>query len=65
MQVRKILLTTHLCAGLIAAVFLTILGLTGSVMVFEEQINHRLNPNLSYVQPAGHHLSLQELKTAL
>src|SRR5882762_2006609 len=65
MQVRKILLTTHLCAGLIAAVFLIILGVTGSVMVFEEQIDHRLNSNLSYVQPGPHRLSLTELKTKL
>jgi uncharacterized iron-regulated membrane protein len=34
-------------------------------MVFEEQIDHKLNSNLSYVQPGAHPLSLNELKTSL
>ncbi len=38
MTMRGILLKIHLCLGLAAALFLVILGLTGSVMAFEDDI---------------------------
>jgi uncharacterized iron-regulated membrane protein len=61
MNIRKILLTLHLAGGLISAVFLTILGATGSLMVFENEIDHWLNGKLTWVQPQGSPLSLSEL----
>jgi len=51
MALRKIILNLHLYAGLAAAFFLTILGVTGSIMVFEDQIDGWLNP-----QPVLHPL---------
>ena len=38
---------------MIVAVFLTILGVTGALLAFEEPIDHLLNPALFYVQPQG------------
>ncbi|HZS46437.1 MAG TPA: PepSY-associated TM helix domain-containing protein [Blastocatellia bacterium] len=65
MKIRKALLTAHLIAGLVSAVFLIISGVTGSVMVFEEPLDRALNAKLSYVNPENHRLSLNELKTRL
>ena len=46
---RKALLNLHLCIGLAAAIFLVILGLTGSIMAFEGDIDHWLHPGFWYV----------------
>ena len=48
---RKLLLKLHLWMGSLAAVFLLLLGVTGSLLIFEDPIDHALNPRLSYVQP--------------
>jgi uncharacterized iron-regulated membrane protein len=61
MNIRKILFPIHLAGGLIAFVFLTLLGATGSVLVFENEIDHWLNGKLTWVQPQGAPLSLGEL----
>src|SRR5580698_9118282 len=53
MALRTIILKIHLYLGLIAAIFLVILGLTGSIMAFEGDINHWLHPDLWYVTPRG------------
>src|SRR5947209_7838607 len=65
MRIRTPIFELHLIAGLAVAIFLIILGVTGSVMVFEEQIDRALNPKLSWVEPQGNHLSLSELKVKL
>ena len=65
MSFRKLLLTLHLWAGLIAALFLIILGVTGSLMVFEDEIDHALNPKLTWVHPSGNRLSLTAMKAAM
>lgn len=49
MDSRKIILKLHLYLGLVSAIFLVILGLTGSVMVFEGQLDHWLHPSRWYV----------------
>jgi uncharacterized iron-regulated membrane protein len=51
MALHKVILTIHLCLGLLGAIFLLILGLTGSVMAFEGDIDHWLNPGHWYVTP--------------
>jgi uncharacterized iron-regulated membrane protein len=51
MTLRKVVLTIHLYLGLAAAIFLAILGLTGSIMAFENDIDHWMHPNLWYVTP--------------
>jgi uncharacterized iron-regulated membrane protein len=51
MALHKVILKIHLYLGLVAAIFLMILGFTGSVMAFEGDIDHWLNPGLWYVSP--------------
>jgi uncharacterized iron-regulated membrane protein len=61
---RRIILNLHLYAGLVAALFLTILGVTGSIMVFEDQIDGWLNPQPA-IRPQPERLSLHALETRL
>ena len=61
MKARAVLLKIHLVLGLIGAVFLLILGLTGSVMAFEGDIAHWLHPGLFYVAPAASTLPEEDL----
>jgi uncharacterized iron-regulated membrane protein len=62
---RKLLLNIHLWAGLIAGGFLILLGVTGSFMVFEDEIDRALNPKLTWVKPGEKRLSLTEMKSRL
>lgn len=57
MDTRKIILKLHLYLGLLSAVFLVILGLTGSIMAFEGQLDHWLHPGRWYVTPRSQTLS--------
>jgi uncharacterized iron-regulated membrane protein len=52
-MLRRTLFTLHMVAGLVAALFLIVLGLTGSIMAFEEEIDHVTHPHLFYVEPQG------------
>ena len=65
MQIRKAILTLHLCAGLLASVFLLVLGLTGSLLVFGDEIDRALNAKLTWIQPGVQRLSLTEIRTRL
>ncbi len=65
MNLRKIILQIHLIGGLVAAIVLLLLSVTGSLMVFENEINWLLNPKLSYVIQLGPRLSLNELSRIL
>ena len=64
MPLRRIILNLHLYAGLAAALFLTILGVTGSIMVFEDQIDGWLNPQPA-IHPLPERLSLHALQIRL
>ncbi len=64
MTVRKIVLTIHLYLGMAAGIFLMILGLTGSVMAFESDIDHWLHPDLWYVTPGRKLLPENEMISA-
>ena len=61
MNFRKILLFLHLAGGLVAAVFLILLGGSGGLLVFEGELDHWLNARLTWVEPSGPRLSLDEL----
>jgi uncharacterized iron-regulated membrane protein len=50
MTAHSVVLKLHLWLGAGAAIFLVILGLTGSVTAFENDIEHWLHPGLYYVQ---------------
>ncbi|HTB10746.1 MAG TPA: PepSY-associated TM helix domain-containing protein [Bryobacteraceae bacterium] len=61
MPQRALILKIHLYLGLVAAIFLAILGLTGSIMAFEGDINHWLHPDLWYVTPGARPLPENDL----
>lgn len=65
MNIRRVILTLHLWAGMAAAIFLFLLGITGSLMAFENEIDWAINPKLTWIQPGPVQLSLTELKTKL
>ena len=50
MTARTVLLKTHLWLGWTAGLFLLVLGLTGSIMAFEGDIDHWLHPSFWYVR---------------
>jgi len=58
---RKVVLQIHLYLGLFGAIFLVILGVTGSVMAFEGDIDHWLDPNLWYLTARANPLPESEL----
>src|SRR5689334_18005280 len=62
---RKSLFNLHLYLALLAGVFVLILGLTGSIMAFETELDHLLHAKLSYVTPGSHRLSLLEIGDAV
>ena len=62
---RRLLFNLHLYAALIAGAFIVVLGLTGSIMAFEPEIDHLLHWNLTYVKPQGRALSLGEIGAAI
>ena len=61
MTLRSVALKVHLYLGLVAALFLAILGLTGTVMAFEGDMNHWLHPDLWYVTPGSRVLPENDL----
>lgn len=62
---RKVLLNMHLWAGLTAGVFLLLLSITGSFMVFEDEIDRALNAKLTWETPGETRLTLAVLKARL
>jgi uncharacterized iron-regulated membrane protein len=58
---RKFIFQVHLYIGLIAGLFLVLLGITGSIMAFEPEIDHLVHHRLSYVDPGDKTLSLAEI----
>ena len=62
---RRLLFNLHLYAALIAGAFIFVLGLTGSIMAFEPEIEHVLHCRLTYVKPQGRGLSLGKIRSAI
>lgn len=58
---HSLALKIHLFGGLVAAVFLLLLGVTGSIMAFESDIDQLLHPSLFHVTPIGRALPLGTL----
>lgn len=59
MKLRKPALILHGYAGVIAGILLIIIGLTGSVLVFSEELDHFLNPQLLQVVPQDERVPLE------
>jgi uncharacterized iron-regulated membrane protein len=51
----------HRYMGLIAGIFMIIVGLTGAVMVFRTEISHLANYALTHVQPQGEQVSIASM----
>jgi len=59
--VRKVILYCHLYLGLIGAVFVVVLGLTGAAIAFEDRYDEWLHPTVWRVTPQGERLKQQQL----
>jgi uncharacterized iron-regulated membrane protein len=62
---RRLFFNLHLYAALIAGAFILVLGLTGSIMAFEQEIDHMRHWRLTYVKPQGRVLSLGDIRAAI
>jgi uncharacterized iron-regulated membrane protein len=63
-QMRKIIFKLHLIVAIGFGVFIVLLGVTGSIMAFEQELERAFHPELSYVTPQGEAKSLAEIGTA-
>jgi len=63
--VRRLVFNVHLYLALLAGVFIACLGLTGSIMAFEPEIDHLLHWRLSYITAQGNPKPLSELGEAV
>lgn len=61
MKVKKWLLRVHRYVGLLAGLLLVMSGLTGSLLVFSDEIDEALNPGLLHVTPRESRASLQSV----
>ena len=43
---RRLIFNLHLYLALVAGVFVVILGLTGSIMAFDTELDHLFHPSL-------------------
>jgi uncharacterized iron-regulated membrane protein len=62
---RRVILVLHLWAAAVAAPFLFLLGVTGSLIAFEGEIDRAFNGRLTWIQPGIQRLSLIEMKARL
>src|SRR5579884_354314 len=58
---KNVILKLHLYLGLVSAIFLVILGVTGAIIGFEQEIPRWLHPSLWYVKPASQSLPEAQL----
>jgi uncharacterized iron-regulated membrane protein len=65
LRLRKALLYLHLWTGLIAAVFLLILGVTGALLAFKDEIHHALNAKFAYVEVKSQPLTFDAITQKL
>ncbi len=61
MSAHRVWLKLHQWTGLTGAVFIFVMGATGSALVFENGIDRALNPSTAYIAPSGHPLALSAL----
>ncbi len=60
-RIRSILFNLHLAGGLVAGLFLLILGVSGAVLAFSDEIDAFLQPSVFKVAPQARQLSLTQL----
>ena len=62
---RRLILKIHLVIGLIVGAFMVLLGITGSIMAFEPELDELLHRDLSYVNAIGRVFSLADIAAAV
>jgi len=62
---RKLVFNLHLYLALTAAAFVILMGLTGSIMAFEPEIDRLLHRKLVDVTPGAHALSFSEIASVV
>jgi len=62
---REIWIKIHLYLALIAGFFFALMGLTGSISVYREELDELLNPKLVIEQPSGKRQSLDKIMAAV
>jgi sulfite reductase (NADPH) flavoprotein alpha-component len=58
---KKVLFQVHWFFGITAGLVLALMGITGALYSFQEEIIDALNPDTLFVQPGEHRLSLAEM----
>ncbi|AFY33149.1 PepSY domain-containing protein [Calothrix sp. PCC 7507] len=58
MKLRNRLLTLHGFVGILGGLLLVVMGLTGSAIVFHQEIDRTLNPHLMQVVPQGERVAI-------
>jgi uncharacterized iron-regulated membrane protein len=58
---RKLLFNLHLYGALFIGLFVVVIGVTGSIMAFEENLDRLFNPQLFHIQPAGSTLPVADI----
>jgi uncharacterized iron-regulated membrane protein len=60
MWLRKALFQVHLWVGVAVAAYALVIGLTGSALVFREEMERAMWPGLYHVEPAARQMSLDQ-----
>lgn len=63
--VRRLIFNLHLYVALAAVVFVILMGLTGSIMAFEPELDRLFHRRLAYVQPGNKALTLEQIGAAV
>jgi uncharacterized iron-regulated membrane protein len=56
---RKLIFKAHMYVGLCAGLLLALMGLTGSMLVFGDELDRFFNPSLLSVEPGGEKVSVE------
>lgn len=62
---RRVYFSIHLWAGVVAALFLFALGVSGSLVAFENEIDRALNPKLTWIEAGQTRLTLAQMTSKL
>lgn len=62
---RRLILKVHLVLALIAGAFMAVLGVTGSILAFEPELDRWFHRDVSYVKPGERVLSLVDIGDAV
>jgi uncharacterized iron-regulated membrane protein len=58
---RRWVFKVHLWVGAVAGGFFVVLGISGSILAFEQPLDHVLNANLSYISPSPRNLPVSQI----